>query len=269
VQYSDDGSTWGSTPGAGTVYARFSTDGGGTWGDAVQIRGEDATTGGYAILQDRKPSGTQGGTATNGAWRERVLNHKPVDTGDKAKICQTLGYDNQTVAFQVGEVVTDGTSGATGLVVLVEASVLTLADVDGTFGDNNALTGDLGGVAQVDGAQAESGRFWLADGTHHFNSSSPFLSVYAASTRLHNLTTGAVSVDGTPAYSSAASAYGLSRSEMCDVLVIDNAGLGNVFVVEYRVESTRATYGLGNGVGAVFAVGSEIYTCVYITTESA
>ena len=66
-----------------------------------------------------------------------------------------LGYDGQTGNFAVGEVVTGGTSGATGVVVDDDdagvAGTLTLVTVDGSFLNNETLTGDGVGAAVVNG----------------------------------------------------------------------------------------------------------------------
>lgn len=65
-----------------------------------------------------------------------------------------LPYDTETVAFTVGEIVTDGTSGAFGTVERVEmssgvAGTLWLSNIWGTFGNNNVLTGSETGIAAV------------------------------------------------------------------------------------------------------------------------
>lgn len=65
-----------------------------------------------------------------------------------------LAYDAQTVEFQDGELVT-GAAGATGIIIGQtkggSAGVLALSNVDGTFVNNEALTGSSGGSATVDG----------------------------------------------------------------------------------------------------------------------
>jgi len=62
-----------------------------------------------------------------------------------------LGYDAETGAFEVGETVTGGTSGATGTVVEVTPTTLYLRDVSGAFADDEALTGSVAGAATADG----------------------------------------------------------------------------------------------------------------------
>ncbi|WP_030538367.1 hypothetical protein [Sphingobium sp. DC-2] len=65
--------------------------------------------------------------------------------------------DGVTDAFQDGEIVTGGTSGATAKVSRVIAggggtATLQLIDISGPFTDNEPLTGSLGGEGQIDGA---------------------------------------------------------------------------------------------------------------------
>lgn len=66
-----------------------------------------------------------------------------------------LDYDGQTVNFTIGETVTGGTSGATGVVQIDTdagaTGTLVLSSVTGTFQDDEALTGSSTGVAVVDG----------------------------------------------------------------------------------------------------------------------
>ncbi len=72
----------------------------------------------------------------------------------------TLDFDGQTANFTVGQVVTGGTSGATGLILSqVDAGLtgtLTLTTVSGTFQDNEGITDPLGGAAKVNGTQTLS-----------------------------------------------------------------------------------------------------------------
>ena len=74
-----------------------------------------------------------------------------VDGNNAAK----LDYDGQTVNFTLGETVTGGTSGATGIVDIDDdsgtAGTLVLSSVTGTFQNDEALTGSSTGVAVVNG----------------------------------------------------------------------------------------------------------------------
>jgi len=66
-----------------------------------------------------------------------------------------LDYDGQTVNFTLGETVTGGTSGATGVVQIDTdagaSGTLVISGVSGTFQDDEALTGSSTGVAVVNG----------------------------------------------------------------------------------------------------------------------
>jgi len=61
--------------------------------------------------------------------------------GDKiGRISQTLDYDALLYAFSVGDVVTGGTSGATGIILEDDGTTLTLGNVVGVFQDDEAIT---------------------------------------------------------------------------------------------------------------------------------
>ncbi len=74
-----------------------------------------------------------------------------------------LKYKTQTVNFTVGQVLTGGTSGATGTISAdVDAGAtgtLTLTGVVGTFQNNEAITDALGGAAVANGTQYSWGDF--------------------------------------------------------------------------------------------------------------
>lgn len=75
----------------------------------------------------------------------------PIDEFD----IYTLKFDAQTVDFSQDQVVTGGTSGATGYIVHATdagtTGTLYLSDVTGTFADGEAITGATDGSATVDG----------------------------------------------------------------------------------------------------------------------
>lgn len=68
----------------------------------------------------------------------------------------TLPYDTETGTFTEGLVVTGGTSGATGLITHIQddgtTGSLYIAEVSGTFVDNEAITDTSTGAALVNGA---------------------------------------------------------------------------------------------------------------------
>jgi hypothetical protein len=66
-----------------------------------------------------------------------------------------LSYDNETSPFVVGEVITGGTSGATGTIVeILLGGGLVLSGNAGDFEDNETLTGSLGGAATASSASS-------------------------------------------------------------------------------------------------------------------
>lgn len=69
--------------------------------------------------------------------------------------CRRLNYDAQVANFTLGETVTGGTSGATGVVEIDRdngaSGQLVLSSVAGVFQDNENITGSLSGDADVDG----------------------------------------------------------------------------------------------------------------------
>lgn len=60
IQYSADNSSWSDSYTAGDFYARFSTDGGSTWGSALLIRGEQGLQGDEGPTGDTGPQGPAG-----------------------------------------------------------------------------------------------------------------------------------------------------------------------------------------------------------------
>lgn len=62
-----------------------------------------------------------------------------------------LYFDNLSNYFTVGLTLTDGTSGATAKIDEVHSNYLILSAITGTFGDNNPITDENGGQADVNG----------------------------------------------------------------------------------------------------------------------
>ena len=60
IQYSADNSSWSDSYTAGDFYARFSTDGGSTWGSALLIRGEQGLQGDEGPIGNTGPQGPAG-----------------------------------------------------------------------------------------------------------------------------------------------------------------------------------------------------------------
>lgn len=81
-----------------------------------------------------------------GLYHIAQFAHRPV---------ATLAYDGQTANFTAGDIITGGTSGATALAVADSDSgasgTLSLAEVSGTFQNNETITGAISGSALVNG----------------------------------------------------------------------------------------------------------------------
>lgn len=125
----------------------------------------DGGTSGTLTLQDVTGTFVDNETLTDGAGGSALVNGTQTLSNAVLKGTNkilsgptrpgTLAYDGQTGNFAVGEIVTGGTSGATGT-VLSDADggtsgTLTMADASGVFIDNEALTGSILGVAVVNG----------------------------------------------------------------------------------------------------------------------
>jgi hypothetical protein len=91
-----------------------------------------------------------------GKQRNGIDKATYVFTFTAQKAPSTLAYDNQTTNFTVGDVVTGGTSGASGRVIADAdggaTGTLTLHTITGAFIDNEIITGAISGSAQVNGA---------------------------------------------------------------------------------------------------------------------
>lgn len=76
------------------------------------------------------------------------------------QIAQTLDYDAQTANFTIGQTLTGGTSSATGLIVndtdAGATGTLELADITGTFQDDEPITDALTGAAVANGVTARA-----------------------------------------------------------------------------------------------------------------
>jgi len=84
-----------------------------------------------------------------------------------------LAYDAQTAEFTVGQTLTGGTSGATALIVGQVKSgatgVLQLADINGTFQDDETITDGLNGSATANGTLYQSEYYYDLDASSSTN----------------------------------------------------------------------------------------------------
>jgi hypothetical protein len=87
-------------------------------------------------------------------------------------LCKALSFDAQSGNFEVDELVTGGTSGATGIVLAqVDAGTsgtLLLGSVTGTWQNNEAITGDVIGAATVDGTASDAVQLTYSNETGAF-----------------------------------------------------------------------------------------------------
>ena len=101
---------------------------------------------GQVAYLEAKAIGNQRDGENTGEYHRVVSAERP---GSK------LDYDTQTANFTLGEILTGGSSGATGRIVADAdagaTGTLTLRDIDGNFIDNEIITDPLGGSATANG----------------------------------------------------------------------------------------------------------------------
>jgi hypothetical protein len=144
--------------------------------DATELSGETVKLARWRTGSKGTVAGTTSSATAVTVWKERLEPNEVVIVTARATAEQingagyaawsltqaarcapaTLGYDNQTANFTVGQSVTGLTSGATGIIVADSDSgslgTLSLADVAGEFIDNELIKEDIGtGQAQVNG----------------------------------------------------------------------------------------------------------------------
>lgn len=141
-----------------------------TWnggGDSAIIRGfQNDTPAGFLVLEDASSliadddALVEGGNTgdVNGVPTVGVLAYEDYSTVQILHCNLDLPYDGQTSNFALLEVVTGGTTGATGVILADTdagaAGTLTLANVTGSFVDGEALTTPGGGDGNVDSVDA-------------------------------------------------------------------------------------------------------------------
>jgi len=161
------------------------------------------------------------------------------------EIYQTLAYDNQTVNFTVGETITGGTSNATAVVYADTdagaTGVLKLTDVTGTFQNDEEITGDVTGVADVDGTISASKIDYDAQ-TENFTTTARLFGVTSGATAVIDADTDAgatgtltlSSVSGTFADNEALIAYSAAAYAACNsdlYVTVAYDGRAGTFVV--------------------------------------
>ncbi len=121
-----------------------------TSGATALIQSATAAATGTLVLTNVSGTFVDNEAITDSSTGAAVVN------GSLAGEYVTLRYDGQTGNFAVDEIITGALSGATAKVLLDNdegaAGTLTLVNVVGTFIDNEALAGNVVGVAVVNGA---------------------------------------------------------------------------------------------------------------------
>lgn len=117
-------------------------------------------------------SGSDNVSIPSGSTQARPINTLIENEITGAGIVYDLPYDAQSANFTAGQVVTGGTSGATGTIVAdTDAGTdgtLKLIDITGTFTDDETITDPLGGSADVNAAsgQTAASQVWLPANTY-------------------------------------------------------------------------------------------------------
>lgn len=127
----------------------------------------------FIHVQHTEPQNTAGGAAASGQNNIRKINTLEENSITNAGIVYDLAFENQTSNFTPGQVITGGTSGATGLLVYQTddgaTGVLSMINISGTFSDNEILTDPLGGSAIVlnsPAGQVPANKIWLPQNTY-------------------------------------------------------------------------------------------------------
>lgn len=158
-----------------------------------------------------------------------------------------INYISQTANFTVGQIVTGGTTGDTGLIVADAdagaTGTLSLINQDGPFVNGELLTDPLGGSATASSPVLLTTftQFFLPAGTYDIAASAP---AYAAGThqaRLRDVTNGVTLVVGTSQSANASNLVG-NRSHVNGRFTLSGDA---VLELQHWTETTRAADGLG------------------------
>lgn len=130
----------------------------------------DAGATGTLTLYDVVGTFANGETVTDGSGGSAVVNGAITNRNVQCNNLTIIPYDGQTVNYTLGEVVTGGTSGATGTITTQSDSgatgTITVDSVTGIFVDNDVLTGSLGGAAVVNGFWTQGNAIAVAAGSN-------------------------------------------------------------------------------------------------------
>lgn len=113
----------------------------------------------YAILDVSLEYDESGAVSTQNDVRSVIVVQNPLNqasaayTGPNARLTTKLTYSGLTGTLQLDEVLTDGTSGATGRIIDFTATDITVANVFGAFGNNafsTSVSSSTGNITLVD-----------------------------------------------------------------------------------------------------------------------
>lgn len=205
-------------------------------------------------VQDQKTSGTLGGTFTSGAWRTRDLNTELTNEITGGGLVYDLPYDAETTGFTtIGQVITGGTSGATGTLVSVtdagSTGSLFLINITGTFQDNETITGATEGSATTNTASPDdsgtgcdyANQIYLPAGTFYIESTSAYHDVNQNKAKIYNISDSSDALIGMAEYGSAS--YNAAGKAIISGRI--TLASGKVIELQHRGNTTRASDGFG------------------------
>lgn len=219
-----------------------------------------------------KLAGTQGGTFTAGAWRQRDLNRVVTAALADVELLYELPYDGGTGTLPAeGEIVTGGTSGATCHVWRVTgtatAGTMFVTTIEGTFVDNEALTGDLGVAALVNNLVPEdtatgtdyANAIVAGPGTYRTLGQAPAYRVDGHRAQLYDNTAAAVILDSSSEFSASGSNHAPARAQIRGIFTL---AVRSELIVRHWAQVTNGT----NGFGVASNIGglNEVYTEIEI-----
>jgi len=206
---------------------------------------------------DEKAAGVSGGAAAAGGTATRALQTERTAEISGGGLVWNLAYDGQTANFTVGQTVTGGTSGATGVIVADTdagaTGTLGVIAVTGTFADNEVITDPLGGAATANiaaGVQSAN-KVYLPAGSYWVDASVPSYSTLNSKAWLYDSTNAADSLIGTGERVSS----GYNANARLLISGRFTIASGTEFSIRHYTASADV-----NGLGIATGVKAEIYT---------
>jgi hypothetical protein len=229
-------------------------------GDEHELGGSGGVAGSddYILIEDQKPSGTGGGTFTQGDWRTRDLNMKVKDSGSHASILR-LVFTSGSVEPSKGDTLSGATSNVTAVVVMVELTSGTWAGGDaagniwiesqtGTFQSEN-LDNDTTAATNIATISADSvndGKVRLEAGTYRFSASAPAFGPFHK-LRLENISDSTTIHIGTSERANSSNNV-QTRSFIRSEFIIAS---DKTVELQHRIAANGGTFGLATSFGVV------------------